>query len=76
MRSYDQFIYDNKKATQKDQKDRVYTSNAILCTIPPNLLKSESIQFNPSLSSYKKNSIYHLEIGYHNQVILKFEKSF
>jgi monoamine oxidase len=53
-----------------------YSAKSVLCTVPLGVLKKKAIHFFPELSHEKQRLIKHLKIGFHNKVILEFEKAF
>lgn len=66
----------NNRVSVVTHDGKEYSAKAILCTVPLGVLKEGIIQFYPSLSIPKQNAIEHLKVGYHNKVILQFEKPF
>lgn len=53
-----------------------YKATSVLCTVPIGVLKKKKLHFFPELSEEKQSVIKHLKIGFHNKVILEFEKVF
>lgn len=53
-----------------------YVAECCLVTVPLGVLKSDSVQFIPSLPSWKEDAIDSIGFGVVNKVVLRFDKAF
>lgn len=51
-------------------------AKAVIVAVPLNVIKSGNIKFIPELSKEKVEAMKHLHVGYHNVVLLQFDKIF
>lgn len=51
-------------------------ADAIICTLPIGVLKSNQVEFLPALSKEKQTAIDNLGLGFQNKVVLEFDKPF
>lgn len=68
--------YNDKKAIVYCEDGTIIDADKVIITVPLGVLKKSSIQFNPPLPEWKKQSIERLSFGLLNKVILVYENSF
>lgn len=62
--------------TVKTNKEKVYETKYVICTVPLTMLKNNSIAFFPELPANKKKAIEALGMDAGTKVFLKFKKRF
>jgi len=54
----------------------LFTAKHVICTLPLGVLKSNSVQFNPTLPASKLGAINRLQMGSVNKILLVFPSTF